>query len=282
MSNSWYPRYYGDFMRDTGHLSLIEVGAYNRLLDHYYATGKPLPDDKWQLLRVCHAVANDEQDAVVRICEQFFIKQDGLLRNKRADAEIEKLSLISAKRSESGRKGANARYGKRNGKRIASATTSTSTSTDTSTSTPTAKKDAYGEFEKVKLTTEQYKKLEIVYGTSLPKAIEILDTYIESKGAKYKSHYAVMKRGGWVYERATEGKSLKSRAPETMRDTRDTSLHNAMDALTHADESGGEDAVSRCLSVLNDKYRDQGKNGDGQTVATEAYEVWRFRNKEGV
>ena len=62
--------------------------------------------------------------------------------------------------------------------------------------------------------------------------------------------------------------------------SRDVAIGQAIDALDHAAESTDDDAVSRCLSVLNDKYRDVGKNREGQMVATEAYEVWKFRGKK--
>jgi uncharacterized protein YdaU (DUF1376 family) len=43
--NPWFKRYVGDYLRDTSHLSLSEDGAYNRLLDRYYAASTPLPAD---------------------------------------------------------------------------------------------------------------------------------------------------------------------------------------------------------------------------------------------
>jgi len=67
--------------------------------------------------------------------------------------------------------------------------------------------------------------------------------------------------------------------PVDVKVCRDVAIGQAIDALDHAKESTDEDAVSRCLSVLNDKFRDMGKNRDGQMVATEAYEVWKFQNK---
>ena len=60
-------------------------------------------------------------------------------------------------------------------------------------------KASYGEFENVKLTSDEYEKLKTIYEDRLQEGIEILDTYIESKGKKYKNHYAVMKKKGWVY-----------------------------------------------------------------------------------
>ena len=65
-------------------------------------------------------------------------------------------------------------------------------------------KDKYGEFQNVKLTKEEHKKLQTIYKTDLRfnAAIEILSNYIESKGKdKYKSHYAVLNKNQWVYEK---------------------------------------------------------------------------------
>lgn len=62
----------------------------------------------------------------------------------------------------------------------------------------TAKK-SYGEFGKVKLTDLEYEKLKESYGKDLDVAIGILDDYLASKGKKYSSHYAVMKKNGWVW-----------------------------------------------------------------------------------
>jgi len=53
-------------------------------------------------------------------------------------------------------------------------------------------KDKYGEFGKVKLTKEEWEKLGDKLGTLREEMIEELDTGIESKGYKYKSHYATI------------------------------------------------------------------------------------------
>ena len=56
---------------------------------------------------------------------------------------------------------------------------------------PKPTKKAYGEFENVLLTDEEYNKLQNQF-TDLAQRIERLSLYIESKGAKYKSHYATL------------------------------------------------------------------------------------------
>lgn len=62
----------------------------------------------------------------------------------------------------------------------------------------------FGEFHNVKLTKEQVKKLVSVYGWYFDDAIETLSSYIESKGDKYKNHYAVLGQHNWVYKKVHE------------------------------------------------------------------------------
>jgi len=98
MSNSWYPRYYGDYMRDTAHLTLTEHGVYTVLLDHYYATGAALPDDPQALIRVCRAYEDAERQAVLKIAADFFpVNGDGKRHNKRADRELATIAGKSIK-----------------------------------------------------------------------------------------------------------------------------------------------------------------------------------------
>ncbi len=88
---NWQKFYMGDYARDTGHLTLIEHGAYRMLLDHYYSTERALPPDQATLHRITRAARKADRAAVERVVEQFFpIGEDGLRHNKRADAEISK------------------------------------------------------------------------------------------------------------------------------------------------------------------------------------------------
>jgi len=63
---------------------------------------------------------------------------------------------------------------------------------DTYTKDRQTKKKNYGEFNNVFLTDEEYLKLKERFGAELPDKIEALSTGIESKGYKYKSHYAAI------------------------------------------------------------------------------------------
>ncbi|WP_149113724.1 YdaU family protein [Limnoglobus roseus] len=89
-NNQWYPFYTGDYARKTAHLSLLEHGAYRLLLDHYYATGIPLPNDHAKLFRICRARTPSERQSVLSAASEFFIEDGTLLRSKRCDREIAK------------------------------------------------------------------------------------------------------------------------------------------------------------------------------------------------
>ncbi len=87
---NFYKHYIGDFQRDTGHLSLTERGAYRSLLDHHYATERPLPSDMTQLCRIVGAVSKLDRDAVKRVLEEFWEQGEGGWTNSRAQREIAK------------------------------------------------------------------------------------------------------------------------------------------------------------------------------------------------
>jgi uncharacterized phage protein (TIGR02220 family) len=87
---NYYPHHIGDYLRDTSHLSLLEHGAYRRMLDLYYASEKPLPLNVDGLYRLVQAKSKQEKEAVDAILEEFFSRTDSGWRNSRADAEIAK------------------------------------------------------------------------------------------------------------------------------------------------------------------------------------------------
>lgn len=83
---NYYPRFPGDYMRKTMHLSMLEDGAYTRLLDWYYANDRPIPHDR--RYAVSRAASSAERTAVDAVLCEFFVADDGNHRNIRADAEI--------------------------------------------------------------------------------------------------------------------------------------------------------------------------------------------------
>ena len=86
-----YPRHIGDYLRDTGHLSLLEHGVYSRLLDLYYLNDGPILGDIAGLCRKLGARSADERTAVEAVTTEFFTRtEDGNLLNKRCQTVIEK------------------------------------------------------------------------------------------------------------------------------------------------------------------------------------------------
>jgi len=98
--------YIGDYQRDTGHLSIAEHGAYLLMLQHYYATEKPLPIGK-ALHRLLRAESKADRDAVDSVAAQFWKSQDGGLINERAVEEIQKAEHQRTVNREVGKKGGN-------------------------------------------------------------------------------------------------------------------------------------------------------------------------------
>jgi uncharacterized protein YdaU (DUF1376 family) len=86
---NWFKLYIGDYQRDTAHLSVTEHGAYLLMLQHYYATEKPIPSGK-ALHRMLRAQEKAEREAIDSVAEQFWTVTDAGLVNTRSDAEIAK------------------------------------------------------------------------------------------------------------------------------------------------------------------------------------------------
>lgn len=104
---NYYERHLGDYARDTAHLSILEHGVYTLLLDRYYATEQPIPED--QAHRVARARSKDEKAAVDRVLAEFFqlVEEENVrgYRNTRADLEIERARVRIAAAQENGRRG---------------------------------------------------------------------------------------------------------------------------------------------------------------------------------
>ncbi|WAW09732.1 YdaU family protein [Oxalobacter vibrioformis] len=115
---NFYKHFIGDYQRDTGHLSLMEHGAYRLMLDTFYATQKPLPKDRRTLYRLLRAESAAERKAIDLVISQFWLAGKKGLVNLRAETEIGK----AQKQAEVNRQIAHAREEKRRmAKRIADA-----------------------------------------------------------------------------------------------------------------------------------------------------------------
>lgn len=99
----WMPIYWGDYAKDTGHLSAAQHGAYLMLIKHYWVTRSALPDDETQLWRIacCDSLAHWRK--ISGIVLAFFDRQGGLLGHKRIEAELAKSSDRRTKASEAAR-----------------------------------------------------------------------------------------------------------------------------------------------------------------------------------
>ena len=86
---NFFKLYIGDYQRDTAHLSVTEHGAYLLMLQHYYATEKPLPVGK-ALHRMLRAQDKEEREAIDSVVAQFWTTTEAGLVNERADEELTK------------------------------------------------------------------------------------------------------------------------------------------------------------------------------------------------
>lgn len=98
---NYYRRYVGDYLRDTPRLSVLEHGAYNLLLDYYYADEQPLPTDRLEVYTMVRAMTPADRKAVDKVLDKYFELRDDGWHNKRADHEID----VSKKARDNGKKG---------------------------------------------------------------------------------------------------------------------------------------------------------------------------------
>ena len=100
---NYYYRYLGDYAKDTTHLTLMQNGAYNFLLDRYYATEKGIPTDEVYL--VCRANSKDERKAVDKVLKEFFKLRGGTWSMPKCDKEITKARHRIESARENGKRG---------------------------------------------------------------------------------------------------------------------------------------------------------------------------------
>ncbi|WP_374349212.1 YdaU family protein [Chitinimonas sp.] len=100
---NYYERHLGDYARDAGHLSMLEDGAYTRLLDRYYTTETGIAAD--QAHRIARARTREEKAAVDVVLAEFFTLTDGVWINQRAEEEIAKAQAKIKAAQENGKRG---------------------------------------------------------------------------------------------------------------------------------------------------------------------------------
>lgn len=95
------PMFWGDYLRDTGHLSAAEHGAYLMLIAHQWTTAKPLPDDDAMLARIAR-MSPREWRAARRVLEDFFTVAAGYWSQKRVAIELERAAELYRQRQKGG------------------------------------------------------------------------------------------------------------------------------------------------------------------------------------
>lgn len=100
---NYVEHHFGDYAKDTAHLSMLEDGAYRRLLDVYYTRETPLPLPLADLCRLARAITAAERKAVQTVLQEFFEESPGGWRHKRCDFEIARYRDKQAKAKRSAR-----------------------------------------------------------------------------------------------------------------------------------------------------------------------------------
>ena len=91
----FYKRFPGDITIKTGHLTPSQFGCYDRLLDHYYATEKPIPANG--AYSICRAVTPADRHACDSVLGEFFVLTGAGWEQQRAEEMIaEALPRIEA------------------------------------------------------------------------------------------------------------------------------------------------------------------------------------------
>lgn len=103
---NFYEHHLGDYIRDAAHLSLLEEGAYRRLIDAYYVRERELPAERPEVYKLARAVARPERKAVDYVLDTFFQLTDAGWWHKRCQEEIDRYRA----KSETARLSANARW----------------------------------------------------------------------------------------------------------------------------------------------------------------------------
>ena len=106
MTLPYFPLYPSDFEAKTSHLTMLEDGAYNRLLRLCWMTpGCSLPGDEAWIMRRARAHTDEEKQAVRTVLDEFFTTEKGRVQNPRLTREAMLAETAHDKRVSSGRKG---------------------------------------------------------------------------------------------------------------------------------------------------------------------------------
>ena len=110
MTLAYFPMYPTDFDADTGHLSMAEDGAYNRLLRlSWRCPEAKMPDDLDWIFRKARAVADEDKALIRSVVEEFFTRKGGKIFSARLHKEWVQANKAHGKRVSAGKSGGRAK-----------------------------------------------------------------------------------------------------------------------------------------------------------------------------
>ncbi|HWW29927.1 MAG TPA: YdaU family protein [Steroidobacteraceae bacterium] len=109
MSFAYLPLFTGDYLRDTRMLSPLKHGVYLLLLMYCWDTKSPVPLEEQDAAGIANCRSTDEIDALRYVLRKYFTCLEDGWYNERMQDEIATAEFVSKKRSEAGKKGAEAR-----------------------------------------------------------------------------------------------------------------------------------------------------------------------------
>ena len=101
---TWMPLYVGDYLRDTGHLTVIEHGAYLLLIMHAWSRGGALPVDESRLRGIAKMTPTQWRKSRKTLLD-FFKREAEKYSHHRIDKELSTTADLIEKRSKAGRTG---------------------------------------------------------------------------------------------------------------------------------------------------------------------------------
>ena len=105
-----------------------------------------------------------------------------------------------------------------------------------------------GEFENVKLTSKEYEKLKINFNHLYKEKIENLSHYIESKGDKYRSHYATILN--WDRREKKEGEKIQPKTYAQAQDAERRTMVRMLKDMKNDGKSEGDSTRDNKTSHL--------------------------------
>jgi len=110
---NYYPHHIGDFNNATRDLDRIERSVYRDLIEYYYDTESPIPEDFDYICRKVLAKSNEERSAVEYVLKEYFTLTDKGYENSRCNKVIKDYQKQKKTASKAGKASAKARKAKK-------------------------------------------------------------------------------------------------------------------------------------------------------------------------